>query len=36
MAGAIFTERDFWIAIRRALLQVIKAIEKRYGIESET
>lgn len=26
------TERDLWIAIRRALLMVVAAIERRYGL----
>lgn len=28
------TDRDFWIAIRAALLAFVSAIEKRWGIES--
>jgi len=27
------TDRDFWIAIRRALIMFIRAIEKRYDIK---
>ena len=27
------TDRDFWIALRAALLAVVAAIEKRWGIE---
>lgn len=27
------TERDMWIQIRRALLMVCAAIEKRYGLK---
>ena len=27
-------EREFWLLIRRALLMVVKAIEKRYKLES--
>lgn len=26
-------EKEFWDIIRRALLMVVKAIEKRYGLE---
>lgn len=26
------TEREFWLLIRRALLMIAKAIEKRYNI----
>ena len=26
------TERELWIAIRRALLMVVGAIEKRFGL----
>jgi hypothetical protein len=25
-------DRQFWIAIRRALLAIVKAIEKRYNV----
>jgi hypothetical protein len=28
------SDRDFWIIIRRALLMVVAAIEKRYDIKS--
>jgi len=28
-------EREFWLLIRRALLMVIRAIEKRYGIDKK-
>lgn len=27
------TDRDLWIAIRRALLAVVRAIEARWGID---
>ncbi len=27
------TDRDLWIAIRRALIMFIRAIEKRYNIK---
>lgn len=26
-------ERSFWLAIRRGLLTICKAIEKRYGVD---
>ncbi len=26
------SERDFWLAFRRALLLIVRAIEQRYGI----
>lgn len=26
------SERDFWITIRRALLMVVRAIEKKYDL----
>jgi len=29
------TDREFWLLIRRALLMVIRAIEKRYGIDKK-
>jgi len=29
------TDYDFWLLIRRALLMVIRAIEKRYGIDKK-
>jgi len=28
-------EHEFWLLIRRALLMVIRAIEKRYGIDKK-
>ncbi len=28
---AVMDEREFWLLLRRALLMVIKAIEKRFG-----
>jgi len=28
-------DREFWLLIRRALLMVIRAIEKRYGIDKK-
>jgi hypothetical protein len=28
------SDRDFWIAIRRALIMFVRAIEKRYDIKS--
>lgn len=31
--GDPMTDRDFWIAIRRALIMFIRAIEKRYDIK---
>jgi len=29
------TDREFWLLIRRALLMMIRAIEKRYGIDKK-
>jgi len=29
------SEREFWLLLRRALLMVIRAIEKRYGIDKK-
>lgn len=29
----MMTEREMWIMIRRALLMVVGAIEKRYGLK---
>jgi len=29
------TEKEFWLLIRRALLMVVRAIEKRYTIADE-
>jgi len=29
------TDREFWLLVRRALLMVIRAIEKRYGIDKK-
>ena len=29
------SDRDFWLIFRRALLMVIRAIEKRYGIDKK-
>jgi len=29
------SEREFWLLFRRALLMVIRAIEKRYGIDKK-
>jgi len=29
------TDREFWLLFRRALLMVIRAIEKRYGIDKK-
>lgn len=31
MSGRDAGEREMWLAIRRALLMVVAAIEKRYG-----
>jgi len=28
-------ERDFWLLVRRALLMVVRAIEKRYTIADD-
>ena len=28
------SDREFWIAFRRALLLIVAAIEQKYGIES--
>jgi hypothetical protein len=28
---AVMDEREFWLLLRRALLMVVKAIEKRFG-----
>lgn len=29
-----FTDRDFWIAVRAALLAIVSAIEKRWDLKS--
>jgi len=29
------TDFEFWLIVRRALLMVIRAIEKRYGIDKK-
>jgi len=29
------TDREFWLLVRRALLMVIRAIEKKYGIDKK-
>ena len=29
------SDSEFWLLIRRALLMVIRAIEKRYGIDKK-
>lgn len=29
-------EREFWLTLRRALLMICSAIEKRYGTEKES
>lgn len=31
--GKIITDRDFWIAVRAALLAIVSAIEKRWNIK---
>lgn len=28
-------DREFWLELRRALTMIVKAIERRYGIESK-
>ena len=29
------TDREFWLIVRRALLMIVRAIEKRYTIADE-
>jgi len=31
----VMSDFEFWLIIRRALLMVIRAIEKRYGIDKK-
>jgi hypothetical protein len=28
------TDRDLWLAVRRALLIIVRAIERRYGLDT--
>ena len=29
------TDREFWLVVRRALLMIVKVIERRYGLKDE-
>jgi hypothetical protein len=30
------TDRDLWLTVRRALLSIIAAFDKKYGVEPKT
>lgn len=35
MAGDTDTDRVFWMALRRALLIIVGAIDERYGVDKD-